>query len=103
MGRDWIFNGAGFVAYVKVNLGKGAYVEKEDFHNKDDIFGFEKGKEAFKEKPKEKFDFENLPDEIVDSNEKEDAKVDKTFDDNELEAPNEYGYGFWMRYLTDYP
>lgn len=43
LGRDWIYKGAGFVAYVRVNLGKGAYVEKPEFHNKDKIFGFEEG------------------------------------------------------------
>lgn len=44
-----------------------------------------------------------MPDEFVDSNEKEEARVDKTFSDAELTNVNEYGYGFWMRYLTDYP
>jgi hypothetical protein len=30
--------------------------------------------------------------------------MDKTFDDDELkDPPMQYGYGFWMRYLTDYP
>lgn len=31
LGRDFAYNGAGFVAFVRVNLGKGAYVEHEDF------------------------------------------------------------------------
>jgi len=29
--------------------------------------------------------------------------VDKTFDDGELVDPRQYGYGFWFRFLTDYP
>lgn len=52
VGRDWLYHGNGFAAHVRVNFGKGAYREGENYDHPDGAFGLEDGLEAFVDKPR---------------------------------------------------
>lgn len=103
VGRDSFFQGlSGKLGYVNFNLGKGAFKTGNDFNEAKDSFGFSVGVEklvkkqdvGFKPADPEKTGFEN-------AQSQEKPVVDKT---SKSEQPfEEYGYGFWLRFLTVYP
>lgn len=89
---------------VNVNLGKGSYVVN-DKHDKDgDPFGFIAGKNALvKVVPAVTVDT-GAPGAKYTAAENGDAVLTKTHGADQLPTNlNEYGYGFWMRYLTTFP
>lgn len=102
MGRDPHFPGFnGKIAYVNFNLGKGSFRKGNNFAHDDDVFGFAVGsKELFQPtKPGA------VPE--VDKSLKESKSTDAQTvldtvgkDNDEL---SEYGYGFWLRFLTAFP
>lgn len=102
VGRDAHFPGFnGKLAYVNFNIGGGAFRKGNDFTRDDDAFGFAiGGKELFKPvKP----DALPEPDKDVRESKSTDAQpvVDRIGKDND--ELSEYGYGFWLRFLTAYP
>jgi len=102
VGKDAHFPGfSGKVAYVNFNVGKGSFKKGNDFTDDGDNFGFSLGaKELFKPVKPEALP---APDNSVHESKTSEPnpKVDKTGkEDDELK---EYGYGFWMRFLTAYP
>lgn len=40
---------------------------------------------------------------MIDSNSDEESNYMKVFNKEELDEVFEYGYGFWLRYLRNYP
>lgn len=93
------FNGQ--MSDVRVNLGADAYREGRDYVAPEDIFGFSTGLQRRKDLPDQDV---GEVDGIIDSpfDRKEPAYEDST-DGSEVENIRQYGYGFWMRFLTTYP
>ncbi|CAD8140693.1 unnamed protein product [Paramecium octaurelia] len=103
VGKDKFFPGFnGFVAYVNFNLGKGSFRKGNDFTHDNDFFGFSTGKDKLFQPPKQ----DALPEvekTVHASKTSEDApKVDRVSPQG-TDNLQEYGYGFWLRYLTTYP
>lgn len=59
--------------------------------------------DKFYNKKKESLDFSKIPKDVYDTDYDGQPVIEKAFTPEELEDPSEYGYGFWMRFLTDYP
>jgi hypothetical protein len=93
---------SGQVALVNVILGKGAFRVAEDYGGDPDIFNFKSGSDKFK----------GTVAPIVSNSGKDtlkapvngDAPLTKEHTLDQLpQNINEYGYGFWLRFLTHYP
>jgi hypothetical protein len=95
---------SGRIGYFRVVLGKGAFNSGKKFDDEEDPWGYVIG-------------FNKLVKETVDDDEEEPPKptddvIESQWDKNDpaldKEHPNlgdlkEYGYGFWLRFLTTYP
>lgn len=102
MGRDKHFPGhSGKIALVRFNLGDGAHVATNNFDHPQDVFAFKEGTDKLFKKPDSVLPDEPTKDVFENGFESKKPVIDK---ENPAEnALEEYGYGFWMRFLTNYP
>lgn len=102
LGRDVRYpNFSGKIGYLNINLGKGSFRLGDDFTHKNDIFGYGEGEDKLLPKVKEvSTKSEGVLKVPYDGN----SPKSEEFDADHLpRVIDEYGYGFWMRYLTYYP
>ncbi|CAD8058815.1 unnamed protein product [Paramecium sonneborni] len=91
----------GLITQIKFNIGEGAYKQTTDYKDKDNIFGFDL---QTINKEIKSFDINKFKEKlIIDSNSDEESNYLKVFNKDELDEVFEYGYGFWLRYLRNYP
>lgn len=104
LGKDkWHATYSGQISYFRFNGGAGAFKTEAFDKAVDDIFGYGSGKGTLI-KPPQKFNPEKRSEKVSDSpfNQKEPV-LQRKLTESELEDIEEYGYGFWCRFLTHYP
>lgn len=84
-----------------VNLGPGAFRLGTDYTHKDDVFGYGAGVDNLLPKTKEV----GVKDDglLKTAFDDESPKIIELTDDKLPVNLEEYGYGFWLRFLTTYP
>lgn len=93
-------NFIGQYALVNANIGPGAYTGNLT-HSKD-VFNFDVGVQAFYSKGEKVFNPKG-DEKIVNSGAEGPKVLEKQFSDGDLIKLKEYGFGFWCRFLTNYP
>lgn len=91
----------GYMASVNVNLGEGAFRIGKDFDTKDDVFGVGIGVTLRKEEASRTDDEKDVEESA--SSQSGTAAVTLSFGNDATVGLEEYGYGFWLRFLTTYP
>lgn len=99
-GRDKHFPGwNGQLGLVNFNLGEGAFTK--EFKNEKNIFGFDA---PFTKRTVQPFDIKEREAKLlVSSTEQKTPTLEKSFPASQLEDITQYGYGFWCRFLQQYP
>jgi hypothetical protein len=92
------------MALLNINLGKSVFRALSDYTDENDIFAYGAGSAAF---------FPKIPSVVIDSGSDTIASPENAVPKPEFNKvltsdqiplnTNEYGYGFWFRYLTRYP
>lgn len=82
-------------------MGEGAFRTGKDFDQKDDIFAIKIGTRDLTEGDGDEdvIDIADIKDSAIDSK----PVAEEDYDQDDVEGSREYGYGFWMRFLTTYP
>ena len=91
------------MAYIRLNGGDGAFRPTDYDKESNDIFAYSAS--ALLIKPSPKLDYErDMKKGLIDVPETgTEAVYTRLFNDFDLGNINEYGYSFWIRYLTMYP
>jgi hypothetical protein len=105
----WIYVGkdkkypafSGSVADFRVNIGQDTFRQGKDFTEANDIFAFDTGVKRIAALPDS--DVDTFDGSIDSPSDKKTPVYEDTADPTAIEDPSEYGYGFWMRFLTTYP
>lgn len=101
LGKDKYYPGfSGHTAYVNVVLGEGAFVTKID--DNDNVFGLGIGLTKLRAGDGDD-DIFNIDKTLDSSFDDSDPVFDEDSDRDDVENVVEYGYGFWLRFLTTYP
>ncbi|CAK56140.1 unnamed protein product (macronuclear) [Paramecium tetraurelia] len=102
VGKDAINGYNGQIGAINFNIGAGSFRKGEDFTHEKDFFGFGAPFVQTKVKP---FDIKDRATDLLVSAapSQEKPSFTKVLSDDEVASCEEYGYGFWARYLTQYP